>query len=356
MSHSADHSGAGTEVASATQCDLLLVGYSSHAMTGRLHRTLLKRGHACRLVHPDELVTSVSDGVISVFPRADGSTPDAVVLTVSTDHVPAVHSAAQLERTGVPVLNRPAAVLQASDKVQTALALASAGVPVPRMVSVATVDAALEHAGLIGYPLVLKAADGAEGNQVRLVPDAARLPNVLRELPTSMGQEASHRSPLVLQELLSRSLGRDRRLFVVGGVVQAAMDRTARVGEWRSNLSQGATPEPAVATAREIDIAERAARALRLDFTTVDLMDGDKGPVVIEANPYGDILDVGMTAGVDLVGSVADLVEMTAGARPIQRIRPRPLTRSAHERLTEFCLHRLRTKMRELTPDPLQHR
>ena len=85
-------------------------------------------------------------------------------------------------------------------------------------------------------------------------------------------------------------------------------------------------------------------------------MDSDEGPAVIEANPYGDILDVGMTAGLDLIGSVADLIEMTAGARPMQRIHPRALTRSAHDRLTEFCPRRLRTKMQELTPDALLHR
>lgn len=325
---------------------ILLVGYPSHAMTSRLHRRLLERGHASELIHPDRLVTETGPGGVVVHPI--GPRPDVVVLTTSTDHVAALQSAAHLERTGIPVLNRPAAILLAADKARTAVTLAQAGVPVPRTTCVASIDAALEHAEHLGYPLVLKAADGAEGNQVRQVHDVAELSHTFKELRASMGQPAGSRVPLVLQELLSRAFGHDRRLFVVDGVVQAAMGRAARPGEWRSNLSQGAEPLPAAATPTEIDIAERAAGALGLQLSTVDLMLGPTGPVVIEANAYGDVLDVGMTSGLDLVGAMADLVEMQAGARSPERVTARPLSTPAHRALTDVCLRRLRRKREEL--------
>ncbi len=331
-----------------------VVGYATHAMTSRLHGELLRRGHDVEVLHPDRLVTEVHRGRISVHPFDGIPLPDALVLTASSDHVAAVHSAAQLERAGVPVANRPSAVLTASDKAQTAVILAAAGVPVPRAVSVASIDAAMTHAARLGYPLVLKAADGAEGNQVRYVVDAAHLPAAFEALRNSMRQELSDRTPLVVQQAVRRSLGRDRRAFVVAGVVQAVMDRVARVGEWRSNLSQGASPVPAVATDQEADIAVRSALALGLEFTTIDMMSSDDGPVVIEANPYGDVLDVGMTSGMDLIGSLADLAEMAAGARSRGPVRPEPLTASAHHDLTAFCVARLRDKSRELgLPDPV---
>jgi ribosomal protein S6--L-glutamate ligase len=327
--------------------NMLLIGYPSHAMTSRLHRLLLDRGHACELIHPDRLVTETSARGIVVHPIGH-MRPDVVVLTTSTDHIAAVHSSAQLESLGIPVLNRPAAILLAADKAQTAVTLSRAAVPVPRMTCVASIAPALEHAEHMGYPLVLKATDGAEGNQVHCVRDAAELSQTFRALRASMGQPDGSRVPVVLQELLSRALGHDRRLFVVGGVVQAAMDRAARPGEWRSNLSQGAEPLPAVATSAEIDIAERAARALRLDLSTIDLMAGPTGPVVVEANAYGDVLDVGMTSGLDLVAAMADLVEMRAGFRPFERVAAPPLSRPAHRALTDFCLRRLHRKREQL--------
>jgi ribosomal protein S6--L-glutamate ligase len=319
-----------------------------HAMTSRIRAELTRRGHDAEVVHPDRLVTEVVRGRVVVHPFGQGRLPDAVVLTMSSDHMPAVHSAAQLELAGVPVVNRPSAVLLAADKIQTAVALVASGVPVPRAVSITTIDAALEHAPRVGYPLVLKAADGAEGNQVRYVANATELPAAVAALRASMGQHVWVRTPLILQEVMCRPLGRDRRVFVVNGVVQAAMDRVARVGEWRSNLSQGASPVRAVATEHEANIAVRAALALGLDFTTIDMMRSDDGAVVIEANSYGDILDVSMTSGMDLIGSLADLAEMTAGAPSLGPVEPRPLTLASHQEITIFCLARLRTKATEL--------
>ena len=66
----------------------------------------------------------------------------------------------------------------------------------------------------------------------------------------------------------------------------------------------------AFATKPEAVLAEQAALALNLDFTTIDIMWRDSGPVVIEANPYGDILDAAMTTGLDLVGALVDFIEM----------------------------------------------
>jgi hypothetical protein len=163
-----------------------------------------------------------------------------------------------------------------------------------------------------------------------------------------MGQNLSDRSPLILQEVVRPSIGCDRRMFVVGGVVQAAMDRVARAGEWRSNLSQGARPVRAVATEEEANLASLAALALGLDFAAVDIMWADDGPVVIEANPYGDILDVAMTSGMDLIGTLADLAEMKAGARSVAPIRARPLSESGRRDISEFCQGRLRAKATEL--------
>jgi len=327
---------------------ICVVGYPTHAMTSRLATELRRRGHDVDVTHPDLLVTEVRRGRVVVHPFDGQPVPELVVLTMSSDHVPAVHSAAELERVGVPVANRPAAVLVAADKVQTAATLAASGVAVPRTIGVTTVESALTHAVRLGYPLILKAADGAEGNQVRYVVAESELPAAVRELRACMGQDADNRSPLLIQEVMRRSLGHDRRVVVVGGVVQAAMDRVAQDGEWRSNLSQGARPFPAVATEAETVMAVGAANALGLDFTTIDLMWSDDGPAVIEANAFGDVLDVAMTSTVDLIGSLADLAEMKVGARQVEPVVPQLLAEAEHARITSFCLDRLDAKAREL--------
>jgi RimK family alpha-L-glutamate ligase len=329
----------------APVCEIALVGYPTHAVTSRLRDELVRRGHACELVHPDLVVTAVGPTGVVVHPSALRA--DLVVLTVSTDHLVAVHAVHQLELDGISVLNRPGPVLLSSDKALTVAALARARVPVPRTVSVGSVDTALHHGAQLGYPLVLKAADGAEGHLVRRVPQESHLADIFTDLRDVMGQTLNSRVPLLLQEMVGAG-GTDRRLFVVGGSVQAAMDRRARPGEWRSNLSLGAEPDPATPTDQEIEIAERAARALELDITTIDLLAGTDGPVVVEANANGDILDVAMTSGLDLVGAMVDLMEMRAGVRRPGRVSARPLTAPDHAALTDFCVRRLDAKRRQL--------
>ncbi len=144
--------------------------------------------------------------------------------------------------------------------------------------------------------MVLKAADGAEGDQVRRAHGETELSATFRELRSSMGHPPGSRVPLVLQELLQPGLGRDRRLQV----------------------------------------------------TTIDLMAGANGPVV-EANPHGDVLDVAMTSGLDLIGAMADLVEMRAGLRPLDRVVARPLGAAALATLTAFCRRRLEVRRRVLS-------
>lgn len=163
-------------------------------------------------------------------------------------------------------------------------------------------NAALQQAELVGYPLVLKATDGSEGEQVALVADSDELSAEIVRIRATLGMAATVNSSVILQEVVHGGAGKDRHLFVVGGRVQAAMDRVPRPGEWRSNMSQGATPVAAEPSAEGVRIAEVAAAALGLDFGTVDLMEDDGRPVVIEANPFGDVLDVAMVCGVDLIG------------------------------------------------------
>ena len=325
-----------------------IVGYPGHAMVSRLYAELQRRGRDVTLVTPDAVVTEVRDEAVLVRPFCDQPPYAFVLLTVSTDHIAALQGVSALARSGVRVANSAPAVMRAADKFATAEVLARAGVRVPRTVSVCTTRAAEAEARRMGYPVVLKAADGSEGGQVSLVNDAQHLATEIERIRASLGLAPSVNSPLVLQPVVGSTLGRDRRLFVVSGAVQGAMDRVARAGEWRSNLSWGATPVAAEATSEEVAMAVAAADALGLDFGTVDLIHDEHGPVVIEANPFGDILDVGMVSGLDLVGSLADLVDTRAGIRHGEPIVARPLRSAERSALSDFCWDRLRRRIENL--------
>ncbi len=331
----------------STAARMAIIGYADHAMVVRLRTELLSRGHDVDVVDPRLLGTALDGGhetVVGMRTRP----PTVVLLSVSTDQIAATRAAGVMERSGLPVVNPSAAVLLAADKFAAASVMAAAGLPVPRTVNVCTADAVVQVAHRMGWPVVLKAADGSEGVQVVMLRAQEDVGDAVAGIRTSLGLDPSVRSSLVVQEVVDVSLGRDRRIVVVGGAVQASMDRLARTGEWRSNMSLGARPVAAQTSAEEEQVATAAAAALGLDFGTVDVMASANGPVVIEVNAFGDVLDVAMVNRVDLIGCLADVMEMRAGLRPPAPVVARPLTGAALEELSAFCWTRWYAKLDDL--------
>jgi hypothetical protein len=129
----------------------------------------------------------------------------------------------------------------------------------------------------------------------------------------------------------------------------AAIERVAREGEWRSNLSQGGQPRAVAVGAAEAAAAVAAVHALGLDLGTVDVMGAAGGPVVLEVNSFGDVLDVAAFSGVDVIGAFADLVEAVAsGERSLGPASRRALSGRARTAELSFCRERLASKAAEL--------
>ncbi|MFI5288224.1 MAG: RimK family alpha-L-glutamate ligase [Polyangia bacterium] len=76
----------------------------------------------------------------------------------------------------------------------------------------------------------------------------------------------------------------DVRAFVVGGRVEAAVARRPRPGEFRANIHQGARAEPIAIDADASRLAISATSACGLDYSGVDLLLTDDGPLVLEVN------------------------------------------------------------------------
>jgi len=181
-----------------------------------------------------------------------------------------------LERRGVRVLNRAAALVAVHDKLITAGLLAAAGIPQPR----AVVARGPEDVPL-APPLVLKPRFGSWGRDVFLCRDRAEL---VRTFDLVRERSWFVRHGAFLQELVPPS-GRDLRLLVAGGEVVGAGERVAAAGEWRTNVSLGATLLPAQPPPEAVALALAAARAVGIDFAGVDVMRlPDGGFSVLELN------------------------------------------------------------------------
>jgi RimK family alpha-L-glutamate ligase len=192
--------------------------------------------------------------------------------------------AMQLEQRGLPVFNGAQGILRSDDKAQTYLALKAAGLPMPRTIlapktfpavgypETAFVD---EAARALGLPLVLKECFGSFGHQVYLFHDV----EALREKVLSLAG-----TPMLFQELIAESYGRDVRVNVVGDRVAASLLRTSKNGDFRSNLTLGGDMRPYRTDPEQTALAVAAVKALGLTFAGVDVLFGKDGPLICEVN------------------------------------------------------------------------
>ncbi len=215
-----------------------------------------------------------------------------------------IRLAQRFEQSGVPVFNSARAIEACDDKTLTYLRLEQAGVrQIDTLLCPKTFpgvgygDAAfVETAGeRLGWPLVLKEGMGSLGQQVYLCENAA-------QARARLGQIGERQA--LFQRFVAVSAGRDKRLFVVGDTVIAAIERRNLHGDFRANIENGGSPRAMIPTAQESALALRAAKALGLDFAGVDLLDDTDGPRVCEVNSnahFGGLYDA---TGVDAAAHI----------------------------------------------------
>ena len=257
----------------------------------RLETALLRAGVNARVLKNTDCTVTLAPAV-SVNPVVAGD----VVLFWDKD----TRLARALEAAGVSVYNSAAAVALCDDKSETHRVLAEHGVPMPKtMLAPMTyveisepIEAFLTDAeATLGYPLVVKECFGSLGEQVYL----ANTREQLHALVYGM-----HHRPFVLQEFIRDAAGEDKRLYVVGDRVIAAMKRI-NFSDFRANIAHGGKALAYVPTPEEEALAVRCCRLLGLRFGGVDLL---QGGLVCEVNSNAQMAGITACTGVDVAGEI----------------------------------------------------
>ena len=187
----------------------------------------------------------------------------------------------RLADMGVSVLNPPAALAAAHDKLVTARALRHCGLPHPHTWLIA--DGLPSPAPEL--PLVLKPRFGSWGRDVELC-------RTQRELDEALARAACRgwfREHGALAQERVPPQGWDLRVVGAGGRVVGAARRLAAPGEWRTNVALGGRSVPASAPPLARGLAIAAAAAIRADLVGVDLLPTRRGYVVSELNGAVDL-------------------------------------------------------------------
>lgn len=273
--------------------------------TKRLVEAGLKRGHDMYVIDPLRCYMNIAahrpeihykgrklEGFNAIIPRIGQSV---------TFYATAVLR--QFEMLGVFPLNESVAISRARDKLHSLQLLARKGVGMPVTGFAHSPDDTDDLMALVGSaPVIIKLLEGTQGRGVVLAETRQAAESVIDAF---RGLDAH----FLLQRFVREAHGTDLRCFVIGDQVTAAMQRRARMGEFRANLHRGGSAAMVSITPRERSMAVKAARIMGLNVAGVDIIRAEKGPMVLEVNASPGLEGIEASTGKDIAGEIIAFIE-----------------------------------------------
>jgi gamma-F420-2:alpha-L-glutamate ligase len=201
----------------------------------------------------------------------------------------------QFERMGVPVFNNADTLERVRDKLHAHQILAESGIPTPdTMLAKFPINVELVEENL-GFPVIVKTLHGALGSGVFLIENAKSFDDLM-----TLVHETQPNILMIFQKFVASSKGRDVRILIVEGKVVAAMQRTAKAGDFKANYSQGGSVDEFKVDKAAAKIAIDTAKALNIQIAGIDLLFTENGYTICEANTFPGFKGLEKATGVNV--------------------------------------------------------
>ena len=273
--------------------------------TMRLVEAAQKRGHEIRVIDHSKCDLVIEKRKPKVLYRGEEITGVHAVIPRIGASVTFYGTAVvrQFEMMNVFTAVESQALVRSRDKLRSLQILSRAGLGLPKTVFTnysKDVERTLKEVG--GAPVIIKLLEGTQGLGVVLAENKKAAVSVIEAFN---GLKAR----VIVQEFIKESRGEDIRAFVVDGHVVGAMVRTAKEGEFRSNLHRGGTAKVVELTLEEEIAAIKAANAMKLGIAGVDMLRSERGPLIIEVNSSPGLEGIEIATGVDIAGQIIKYIE-----------------------------------------------
>ncbi|MDH3708319.1 MAG: 30S ribosomal protein S6--L-glutamate ligase [Cyclobacteriaceae bacterium] len=291
---------------------IVILSTSTHLYsTRRLVESAQARGHQVEVVDhlKCNLITEEQNPSVHYQGRALDDT-DAVIPRIGAS-VTFYGSAVirQFEMRHIFTAVQSQALLRSRDKLRSLQILARADLGLPKTVFTnysREIDEIIDAVG--GVPLVVKLLEGTQGLGVVLVENKKAAASVIEAFN---GLKAR----IIVQEFISEAQGADIRALVVDGEVVGSMKRQAKDGEFRSNLHRGGTAEIINLSTEEKTAAIKAAECMGLGVAGVDMLQSNRGPLIIEVNSSPGLEGIEAATGSDIAAKIIQYLERNAGKK-----------------------------------------
>lgn len=280
------------------------LGENTRANIELLQQSAAKLGHDLRIIHDCDCQMKFNNGpeliiknhefkdinILITRPNPTGRNLEFRSLIIK-----------QFEMMGIPVINNYLAVMRAKNKLKTTQVLSQKKIPLPKTYIVSHskyIDDVILDMG--SFPVILKTLSGSHGQGVSIVESKRGLKSIIEMLTKEKDHE-----PVIIQEYVKESSGKDVRVFIVGKRIVGAMERIAtRRGEFRSNFHLGGRVRIAELSEQERLIAHQACEACGLDIAGVDIIRTNSGPKVLEVNANPGLEGITKATNRDIAGEI----------------------------------------------------
>ena len=195
------------------------------------------------------------------------------------------------------------ALVRSRDKLRSLQLLSKAGIGMPVTAFASSpkdIDDVIKQVG--GAPVVIKLLEGTQGIGVILAETHNSAKSVIEAF---LGVEVN----ILVQEFIKEAGGADVRAFIVDGQIVGAMRRQGAEGDFRSNLHRGGKASLIELSPEEKATAIKAVKKLGLAIAGVDMLQGNRGPLVMEVNSSPGLEGIEAATGVDIAGKIIEYIE-----------------------------------------------
>jgi len=272
--------------------------------TSRLFETAKKRGHDTEVVSYLRCYMNIAKAKPRIFFQGREINFDVVIPRIAATWT--FYGAAvvrQFELMGALSANSSASISRSRDKLRALQLIGNSGVEMPITGYVhlsRDIESVLRTVGT--PPYVIKLLEGTQGRGVVLT---ETMEAAISAIETMKKIDAN----ILIQEFISESSGQDIRAIVVGDKVVASMKRIAKPGEFRSNVHLGGRVEDYKLTNQEEESAIKAAKVLGLSVAGVDLIQSNRGPLVLEVNSSPGLEGIEKATGIDVADEIIKYLE-----------------------------------------------
>jgi ribosomal protein S6--L-glutamate ligase len=209
----------------------------------------------------------------------------------------------QFEMMGTFSVNSSVAIVRSRDKLRSMQIFSRHDIGIPKTVFAnhpKDIDNLITQVG--GAPCVIKLLEGTQGIGVVLAETKKAAKSVIEAF---WGLKAN----ILVQEFIEEAAGADIRAFVVNGKVVGAMKRQGAEGEFRSNLHRGGLATSVKLSRAEKKTALEAAKAMGLNVCGVDMIQSNRGPLILEVNSSPGLEGIETSTKINVAAEIIKFIE-----------------------------------------------